>query len=148
MNNLYLVIRVGLQDGVDPIAEIDKVIKRKGFCWFAKYGNAIAPNIQNRIEEKNDVVLCLIYKKEDKYVMKSYKAVEISRDPQIIKGTYPTYYNKFIDRVGVFVKIIDIDEEQVSIDSLYIVSSLNKLHYGLHNSMRGHFICKKSNTRY
>jgi hypothetical protein len=145
MKKLYLVIRVGLQDGVDPILEIDKIIKKKKYCWFAKYGNAISDKIQKRIEVKNDVVICLIYKKEDLYVMKSYEAIEISKDPSIIKGTYPAYYNKFIDRVGVFVKIRELTGDQISIDSLYIASSLNKLYYGLHNSMRGHFLCKRSN---
>jgi hypothetical protein len=144
MKKLYLVIRVGLQDGVDPILEIDKIIKKKNFCWFAKYGNTITHKIQKRIEVNNDVIICLIYKNEDKYVMKSYEAVEISRDPSIIKGTYPSYYNQFIDRVGIFVKIKELTGEQISIDSLYIASSLNKLYYGLHNSMRGHFLCKRS----
>lgn len=141
---LFVVIRVGLQDGVNPVEEVEKIIATNDFCWFGKYGEPLNQTLQSRVAEKKDVMLCLVYKSLHGYNISSYKIEEVSKRPMLLAGSYPDYYSKFIDRIGTFIKISKVKSEHPTIDDLYVKSSLNKLSLALRDSMRGHFVCKSN----
>lgn len=140
--NLYLVVRVSLMDNLDPIAEVDKVLEKNGFCWFGKYGEPLSPELKARVSTANDVAVCLLFKDDSGYVMKTYAIEEVDMAPSLKRGTYPKYYDKFMDRIGTFLKVSELKSAQPSIDDLYVHSSLNKLRNSLRKSVRGHFLCK------
>lgn len=139
---IFIVVRVGLQDNVDPINEVDKVIKKKGFCWFGKYGESLHSTLVDRVFNEKDVAICLVYKsKQGGYQMKTYFAEEVSPNPKLTKNSYPAYYKYFMSRIGTFVRLSPYTETAPTINDLYVKSSLNKLASSLQKSIRGHFIC-------
>jgi hypothetical protein len=142
MKKTYIVLRVGLQDNVNPIEEVEKIINEIGFCWFAKYGEKLSSSLQERIEKYNDVAICLVHKEKDSYKFRVYNAQEISLTPTLVKGTYPEYYSHFMNRVGMFIKISPFKDGVITIDDLVVSSSYLDLKTALQKSMRGHFNCK------
>ncbi len=96
------------------------------------------------MENTKDIALCIVQKEEDSYRIATYAAEQATRNKKIPAGTYPKYYDSFLSRVGVFVKLVPLepDDESVEIANLYVASSLGKLSYAMANSMRGHFVCK------
>jgi hypothetical protein len=143
---IFIVIRVGLQDNVDPIDEVDNVIEKMGYCWFGKYGEPLHQTLIERVPNKKDVAICLIYKsKTTGYRMKTYFAEEVSANPVLPKNSYPAYYSTFMNRIGTFVKVSPYKGVSPTINDLYVKSSLNKLASSLQKSIRGHFVCM-SNT--
>jgi hypothetical protein len=138
----FLVIRVGLQDGVNPVEEVEKVIAVKKTCWFAKYGEPLSKGISARILEKKDVALSLVHKTLHGYQIRSYCINRIEVSPSLIVGTYPAYYDAQKNRVGAYIEISQFLEPQPLVDDLVVKSSLNKLPLALRGSMRGHFICR------
>lgn len=138
----HLVVRVSMLDGVDPIDEVDRVLTKMGFCWFAKYGQPIHGPLLYRLEEEADVALTLVYKNVNGYKLASYHIEEISSSPKLETGTFPPYYVKFLNRVGSFIKITELRGPQPGTDDLEVRSSLNTLTKALRTSMRGYFICR------
>ena len=138
----FLVVRVGLQDGVNPVEEVDKVMKVNKSCWFAKYGEPLNKSISERILEKKDVALSLVHKTAQGYQIRSYRIDQIEVAPSLAGGTYPAYYDTQKNRVGAYIKISELPEPQPLVDDLVVKSSVNKLSLALRGSMRGHFICR------
>lgn len=141
---IFIVIRVGLQDSVDPIEEVDKVIDKLGYCWFGKYGEPLNQSLAERVATLKDVAICLIYREKAKsYRMRVYGAIEVSARPKLPKNSYPTYYASFMNRIGTFIHLVPYIGEAPAMSDLYVKSSLNKLADALHKSVRGHFVCMR-----
>lgn len=143
---VFIVVRVGLQDNVNPIDEVDNVIGKMGYCWFGKYGEPLNQTLFERVQNNKDVAICLIYKsKTGGYRMKTYFAEEVSANPVLVKNSYPAYYSSFMRRISTFVKLSPYKGVSPTINDLYVKSSLNNLVNSLRKSIRGHFVCM-SNT--
>ena len=136
----YLVVRVSLMDGVNPINEINYVLNKNPYCWFGKYGEPLKSILHTDLSEKN-YVLCLVYRNGSKYEMNSYKVHEISGNPKLTKSNHPLYYTSFISRIKSFIKITPLIGPQPALEDLYLKKSLNSISKALQKSVRGHFVC-------
>ena len=142
MADKIVVIRVSLIDGIDPLEEIDKLIKSKGCCWFGKYGRALA---ESRLETRKDdenLFAILLYKNKDGndsgYTTRTYK-VEAHQRRLPKKGPYPRYYKSKLMRIGQWFKFRRA--KQLPLSKVYGKSSFSPITRSLHYSMAPFFYC-------
>ena len=137
----YFVIRVGkIQNlAINPVDEINKVIKKNGFSYFAKIGKQLAEARVNKFIEKYEPYFVISYSENKNYKSKTYKLIEISNKINPNPSLYPSYY-KDIGLVSNWFKIEDTPE-QADLSSLMIQSSFRSIIDALHSTSGGHFFC-------
>ncbi|UVC08671.1 hypothetical protein IHQ71_26675 [Rhizobium sp. TH2] len=133
-----LVIRVSKMDGVDPVEEIQKVIDKKGHCWFGKYGRLIGVKAFGKAVSKNIVI---ISKEGRTYKPYLFRRSAVQRTiPE--DCCYPLYYNEFLRRISFWMKLRALPPYELDLADLQIVSSKMPLREMLGQAMSGHFICE------
>jgi len=136
----YLVLRMGSLFTLDPIKEVDKVINEHGFSWFAKFGKKIAnTSVRKMINESTPyLVVILLHKTE--YVSKTYKLLDVSKEPPQKNEPYPDYYVHQQRFIANWFKI-ENSLHQVDINNLIVKSSFQKLRHLFKTSMGSSFYC-------
>ena len=140
----YLVVKCGNANEYHAAHEVDKIIEKNGYCWFAKYGNKIQydrAELSNPNSEDKEVVLCLILFIGQGYKIFSYKIEAFSRNIKQLQRTYPSYYNQSLHLISTWIKVTKLSREQPKLDDLYVKSSYQPLYMTLKNSTAGHFLC-------
>lgn len=146
---VYLALRLGsvynhrskVYHAEDPIKEIDNVLAKKGFVYFAKFGKTISELKLRRYLSNNPFYLVVIHKLTGAYVHKAYKIVSFESDaPEDLKS-YPNYYKGKEALVGVWFKLVESDVD-VDLEALRVSSSYQKLKHAMGNSMASFFFCK------
>jgi len=136
----YLVLRMGKQYKLNPIAEVDKMIEKFNYSWFAKFGKKILKSKVDDMIEKSSPYLVIIFLLNSEYISKTYKLLNISQKKPSNNEPYPYYYNEEQQLVGAWFKIKNSDH-QVNIKELIVKSSLNKLSVVFSTSMGSSFFC-------
>lgn len=140
---IFLVVKCGNTNSHHAANELDKVIKNKGFAWFAKYGAKIKMDTVNLDDPLRQYALCLCLFVEKKYSLFTYQINGYKTKHKPEKGTYPTYYNDQIDFINTWIKVSAYSGTPPTVNDLVIKSSLNKLSEALRKSTSGHFFCRK-----
>ena len=147
---LFIVVRCNKNETYHAAKELDKIIKIKGYSWFAKFGSKIKYENFNLSDEKIDYLLTLSLFEKNKFNLYTYKIFDIKRDTLPEVGFYPKYYNesKYIteswSRGSTWFKVKKYLEIQPKAEDLILVSSFNSLTNTLNKSMAGHFLCRLS----
>jgi hypothetical protein len=139
-SNSYLVLRMGKQYKFNPILEVDKMIDKFSYSWFAKFGKKILESKVEDMIENSSSYLVIISLLNSKYISKTYKLLNISQKKPNKNEPYPNYYNEEQQLVGAWFKIKNSDH-QVNIEELIVKSSLNKLSVVFSTSMGSSFFC-------
>jgi hypothetical protein len=147
--NLYLVIRYGLIDDVDPVAELEKVIALQGKAWFGKYGQPLNLQLALSVREKRENVVVVFVRKgftskDNGYVVNTYNLLSIGRTTPTNKAEYPEYYSKKISYISSWLELTPYAGREIKLATLVTQSSQRPLSESLAKSMRGHFLCRDS----
>lgn len=145
---MYLAVRLGSVYNSkskayhieDPIKEIDNVLNKKGYCYFAKFGKSISENKLNRYLKNNNFHLVIIHKQTGEYTSKTYSIKGFQTEVPESAKSYPSYYKGKENLVGIWFKL-EPAEEQIDIDNLRVSSSYQKLRLAMSNSMGSIFFC-------
>ena len=138
----FIVVKCGNTKTHHAAKEIEKVIKSKGFAWFAKYGSKINFEKIDLTDQNRNYVLCLSLFLDNRYEIFSYQIEEFGAKTTPLKGTYPSYYQENFQFINTWVKISEYKGASPSVNDLIIKSSLNRLAETLKKSTSGHFICR------
>jgi hypothetical protein len=141
--NGFLALRVGKGkdvDSKDPIKEIDAVLKIKGVAYFAKFGKNVGKLRVNRLLLNTNPHLVLLCFNGGKYEAKTYKLLDVIEEQPKDSTLYPKYYKSKLKFVGSWLKIQKSDT-QVSVESLIVTSSYQKLTNVMASAMGSSFFC-------
>lgn len=144
----FIVVRFSHMDDVDVIKSIEEVIKKRGYCWFGKYGQAIATESIRRLTKGGKITLYAMLVRKHKHKGKNHQSIsahqfeckEISQK-QPPQGTYPEYYDRFGHRISSWLKLETSNINQVQLEDVITVSSGESVTHSLSSSIRGHFFC-------
>jgi hypothetical protein len=134
----YLVIRIGDVDEKDAIQEVDAVIRRLGYCWFAKYGRPVGLKSGRKADE---TTLCLVQTRMGKRRMAFYQIKAMSRvAPKA--DECPSYYWTVPGRRRTWIKVARASSvAKRDLWDLSIESSRQPLPEAMVRSMSSHFWC-------
>jgi hypothetical protein len=138
----YIVIKCGNSAKINAAKELDKVIKKHGFSWFAKFGTPLKFQSLNPEDPNSNLILCVALMFERQYQLFSYKIEEFSKSPELKKGTYPSYYTELMPDVGTWIKVSKFEGPQPTTNDLVVKSSLIKLYQTISKAKAGFFYCK------
>ena len=138
----FIVVKCGDTKTHHAVNEIDKVIKKKGFAWFAKYGKKIKFDKIDLDDLQKEYVLSLCLFTDDQFHLFSYQIDGFSSINDQAKGTYPAYYEEKIHFVNTWIKISPYQGIPPTVKDLIVKSSLNYLGASLRKSTAGHFVCR------
>jgi hypothetical protein len=138
--NSYLVLRMGSLFTLDPIKEVDKVINEHGFSWFAKFGKKIANTSVRKMINESTPYLVVILLNKTEYVSKTYKLLDVAKEPPQKNEPYPDYYVNQQRFIANWFKI-ENSLYQVDINNLIVKSSFQKLSHLFKTSMGSSFYC-------
>lgn len=138
----FIVVKCGNAKTHHAANEINKVIKKKGFAWFAKYGSKIKFDKIKLDDPLREYVLSLSLFIDNKFHLFSYQIDGFATKIDQAKGTYPAYYQEHIHFINTWVKVSPYTGTPPTVDDLIIKSSLNKLGETLKKSTSGHFVCR------
>ena len=140
IQNSYLVLRMGSLFTLNPIKEVDEVIKEHGFSWFAKFGKRVANTSVKKMINESSPYLVVILLNKTEYVSKTYKLLDVSKEPPSNNEPYPNYYVNQQRFIATWFKIEDT-LHQVDINNLIVKSSFQKLRHLFKTSMGSSFYC-------
>lgn len=134
-----LVIRCSSIDRVDPIAELDAVIAKRGTAWFGKYGQTFAafPYTQ----EERLVVLAGNNRMQMHGQGAAYRLLERSILAPADKSSYPSYYCGKLHRISTWLKLEPAASPRVDLSYLVVLRSGQPVKAAMSTSMVGHFWC-------
>lgn len=140
------VIRCSLLDGFNPIEEIDRVLEAKGCAWFGKYGQSLGLGIQATVaDQQKSSLAVLVYKSKSEsggaYVFRVYRAKKVAIGEAPKSGTFPAYYEKFLNRIGSWILLEEYVGPPIELHEIKTRSSAQPVLMSLSRSMRGHFSC-------
>ncbi len=138
----YLVIKCGKTKQVDASKAIQKIVEKKGSCWFAKFGNPIKLSSLKLDDPNHQIILCIALMFDREYQIYSFKIKTMSNDVQPKRGTYPSYYADNIGKVGTWINVEKLEGDQPKMTELLIKSSLHKLIKSIYTAKVGYFFCK------
>ena len=141
-NKIFLVINCGNDNEYNAALELDKVITKNGFGWFAKYGKPINFSKLYLDNPDDEIVLCLSIFINDKHRIYPYSIMETSETFKGPKGSHPEYYKQKIDNIKTWIKVKKYTEEKINCEDLVVKSSLKKLSESIRKSMSGYILCK------
>lgn len=134
-----LAIRCSTLDGLNPIVELNNVIKERKYGWFGKYGSPI-----NTFRATNGKFPHVLLVGNGKFVGDRecfYKALDCSATMPEERAAFPSYYGPVISRIGTWFKLARVSGYEINVADYSILSSRQPLKTALANSMRGHFWC-------
>ena len=138
----FIVVKCGNAKVHHAAKEIDKVIKKKGFAWFAKYGSKIKFDKIKLDDPQREYILCLSLFLDNQYHLFPYQIDGFASKIDQVKGTFPDYYQEHFYFIGTWIKVSPYKGTPPTVDDLIIKSSLNKLGETLKKSTSGHFVCR------
>jgi hypothetical protein len=138
----FIVVKCGDTRTHHAANEIDKVIKKKGFAWFAKYGSKIKFDKINLDDPQREYVLSLSLFTDNQFHLFSYQIDGFASTNDQAKGTYPSYYEEKIHFINTWIKISPYMGIPPTVNDLIVKSSLNNLGTALRKSTSGHFVCR------
>ena len=141
-NQTFIVVKCGNDNEYNAALELDKVITKNGFGWFAKYGSAIKFSKLYENNPDGEFILCLSIFSEGQYKLYPYLIIEFSASFIGPEGSYPAYYKSNIYYINTWIKVKKYSEKKFSYEDLVVKSSLRKLSHTIRRSTAGHFICK------
>ncbi len=143
-NDLVIAIRYATKDGIDAIDPITETIERLGHCWFAKFGQPVAPHLVRQLvrlgPERASVVL-LPPKGAGRARQFHHFSVLAGADRAPPSGEYPAYYKDHLRWATTWLKVAPPTRKIGSLDDLMVRSSARPLTEALATSFRGHFLC-------
>jgi len=124
-------------DEMDAIEEVNSVIGRLGYCWFAKYGRPIGT--QGRRPE--ETTLCLIQTRKKKRRVAFYQIKGMTRlNPK--PDECPAYYWNVPSRRRTWIKVERASSvAKRDLSELIVQSSGYSLAEAMNGSMSSHFWC-------
>ena len=143
--DLFLAVRCSYLDGFDPIDEVETLMASKPFVWFGKYGEPLGSGVSSMLEKQERRIFVVLIEKQKAtglYKYHPYRLLEATKTQPKKRSDYPKYYKAFIDRIGQWLRLAPYDGPAFELQSLVIKSSAQPLQRTLHNSMRGHFLCR------
>ncbi|QDD11862.1 hypothetical protein [Candidatus Methylopumilus rimovensis] len=140
LKNSYLVLRMGSLFTLNPIKEVDEVIKKNGFSWFAKFGTRVANTSVRKMIDETSPYLVVILLNKTEYISKTYKLIDVAKEPPPKNELYPDYYVDQQRFIATWFKIED-SLHQVDINNLIVKSSFQKLRHLFKTSMGSSFYC-------
>jgi len=141
-NKKFIVVKCGNDNEYNAATEIDKVITKNGFGWFAKYGNPIKFSKLYLDNPDDEIVLCLSIFTNGQYKLYLYSIMEFSETFKGPEGSYPSYYKQNIYYIKTWIKVKKYTGEKINYEDLVVKSSLRKLTNTIRRSTAGHFICQ------
>lgn len=139
---IFLVINCGNDNEYNAATEIDKIINKNGFGWFAKFGKPIKFSKLYLDYPDDEIVLCLSVFINYQQKIYLYSIMEISETFKGPEGSHPEYYKQKIHNIGTWIKVKEYTGEKINCENLVVKSSLKKLSESVLKSMSGYFICK------
>jgi len=139
---IFLVVNCGNDNEYNAATEIDKIINKNGFGWFAKYGNPIKFSKLYLDYPDDEIVLCLSIFINGQHRIYPYSIMEISDTFMGTEGSYPEYYKQKIHNIKTWIKVKKYTGEKINYEDLVVKSSLKKLSESIRKSMSGYIICK------
>lgn len=139
---IYIVIKCGNSANIHAAKELDKVIKKHGYAWFAKFGTSLKYEKFDLQNPNLKLVLCVALMFNREYEIYSYKIEEFNRMESPKKGTFPNYYNELLEDVGTWIKVSKLDAPQPTINDLLVKSSYIKLSQTIKKAKAGFFYCR------
>ena len=123
--------------------EIDKVISKKGFSWFAKFGKPLKTE-RIILDDDNEKTFyaCLLVSENDAYELHTYRILDFS-SVMPKAGQFPPYYKKNLLYIETWLKLGPNEGVSPTVNDLVVTSSQTSLLLTMRRSMMGHFFCKQ-----
>jgi hypothetical protein len=138
----FIVVKCGNVKTHHAAKELDKVINKKGFAWFAKYGSKIKFDQIKLNDPYQEYILSLSLFFDNQYHLFHYQIEEFASKIDQVRGTFPDYYQEHFYFIGTWIKVTPYKGTTPTVNDLVIKSSLNKLGEVLKKSTSGHFLCR------
>ena len=142
--DFVLAVRYANKDGVDAIDPVANIVGQLGYCWFAKFGQPVAPRLVQelvRLGPERASVILLPPKLARKARQFHHFSVLAGSERAPASGEYPDYYRDHIRWATTWLKVAPPAREIKALDDLVVRSSLRPLPDALATSVRGHFLC-------
>jgi hypothetical protein len=141
-----LLLRISRLGLVDPLAELDNVIAKRGEGWFGKVGRRISENTISRMGGiPMPVLISVLYKppkgaEPAQRYTGSYTLLQYSTHAPRV-GEFPSYYGQFMSSINTWLKLEPAPP--IELDSLITKSSGEKATNTMRNSMASFFFTRR-----
>ncbi len=141
---IFLVVRFSHMDGVDVIDTLEGVIRKRGYCWFGKYGQPISSEKIKKLTRGGELPFHIVFARiangtrGKNLLAYEYVGAEVSRSMPA-QGDYPSYYNEFKHRIKTWLRIEARTTPQIALDDIITISGGQSVKHSLMTSQSGHF---------